>query len=153
MKTIHILIGIALTTIGLADARAGQGVADEDLGLSKSTVFDTPTPEAFDYSDSAPGSGQTLPRAYTGAPPQIPHSVQALLPVTARNNACIGCHNNPAMWGQKRQGVPTPMPPSHYTDTRNAPGETTKKLIGARFVCTQCHVPQASVKPLVDNTF
>ncbi len=154
MKTIHILIGLILMTMGLSGAHAGQpGIADKDLGLSKSTVFDTPSPEAFAYGEASPGSGNTLPRAYTGAPPQIPHSVQGFIPVTVRNNLCVGCHNNPAMWGQKTKGVPTPMPPSHYTDTRNAPGNVTKKLIGARFVCTQCHVPQASVQPLVDNTF
>lgn len=154
MKTIHILIGLVFLTTGLAGAYAGQqGVADKDLGLSKSTVFDTPSPEAFAYGEASPGSGNTLPRAYTGAPPQIPHNIQGFTPVTVRTNACVGCHNNPAMWGKKVKGVPTPMPPSHYTDTRNAPGNVTKKLIGARFVCTQCHVPQASVQPLVDNTF
>ncbi len=154
MKTINILIGLTLMTLVLTGAQAGPpGIADEDLGLSKSTVFDTPSPEAFAYGEASPGSGNTLPRAYTGAPPQIPHSIQGFVPVTVRNNACVGCHNNPAMWGQKTKGVPTPMPPSHYTDTRHAPGNVTKKLIGARFVCTQCHVPQASVQPLVDNTF
>lgn len=154
MKIIHTIIGVVLMTLSSSGAHAGQtGVADEDLGLSKSSVFDTPSPEAFAYSGASPGSGSTLPRAYADAPPQIPHSVQGLMPVTTRNNACVGCHDNPAMWGQKAKGVPTPMPPSHYTDTRKAPGTVTKKLIGARYVCTQCHVPQASVQPLVDNTF
>jgi cytochrome c-type protein NapB len=151
MKIIHILIGVTLVTLG---ACAGQrGVADKDLGLSKSTVFDTPSPAAFAYGEALPGSGNTLPRAFSGAPPQIPHNIQGFIPVTVRSNACVGCHNNPAMWGKKVKGAPTPMPQSHYTDTRNAPENVTKKMIGARFVCTQCHVPQASVQPLVDNTF
>lgn len=156
MKTIHILVGVIFATVGLvAGAHAGQqGVADKDIGLSKSSVFDTPSPTAFSYSEASPGSGNTLPRAYADAPPQIPHSIRGFTPVTARNNLCVGCHNNPAMWGKKKvKGVPTPMPQSHYTDMRNAPGDVTKKLIGARFVCTQCHVPQAGVQPLVDNTF
>jgi cytochrome c-type protein NapB len=153
MKTIYIVI-VILATMGLVSAHAGQpAVADKDLGLSKTTVFDTPSPAAFAYSESSPGSGKTLPRAYAGAPPQIPHNIQGFMPVTARNNMCVGCHNNPAMWGKKAKGAPTPMPPSHYTDTRNAPDNVTKKMIGARFVCTQCHVPQANVQPLVDNTF
>jgi cytochrome c-type protein NapB len=57
------------------------------------------------------------------------------------------------MWGKKAKGAPTPMPPSHYTDMRNAPGTVAGKLIGSRYVCTQCHAPQASVKPLVGKTF
>ena len=154
MKTIHVLFGILLlVTMGLTGTRAGEPISDKELGLSKSAVFDTPSPEAFAYEEAPLGSGNTLPRAYPGAPPQIPHGIQGFTPITASNNTCVGCHNNPAMWDQKVKGAPTPMPKSHYIDMRNAPENVTKQLIGARYVCTQCHVPQAGVQPLVDNKF
>ncbi|MGF1643901.1 MAG: nitrate reductase cytochrome c-type subunit, partial [Thiotrichales bacterium] len=52
--------------------------------------------------------------------------------------------------GQKAAGEPTPLPASHYE-----PEKVNNELAldGRRFVCTQCHVPQAEVDPLVQNTF
>ncbi len=134
-------------------ALSGNAVNDKDMGLSKTSVFDTPTPEPFKYSDKFPGTSQVLPRAYPDAPPQIPHNIDSFKPVTAKSNMCIGCHNNPSMRGKTVKGMATPMPESHYTDRRHAPDKVTDQLIGARYVCTQCHVPQSDAKELVDNTF
>lgn len=132
---------------------AESTIETKDMGLSKSDVFETPVPKTFAYPDSFPGTGKTLPRAYPDAPPQIPHNIASFKPITAANNMCMGCHNNPAMIGQKVKGMPTSMPVSHYTDVRNKPNVQGENVIGARYVCTQCHVPQANVKTLVDNLF
>ena len=149
-----IVIAVSLVTLFLvANVQAAQGVADRDLGLSKTDVNDSPPPDAFHYSDKFPGSSEVLPRAYPGAPPQIPHNIESFLPVTAKNNACKSCHDNPSMIGKKVKGMATSMPASHYTDSRHSPGKMSKELVGARYVCTQCHVPQANVKPLVENIF
>jgi cytochrome c-type protein NapB len=158
---------MAISTIviiaGLGILRAEEAVKDADLGLSKKGVFETPTPQPFSYGKAFPGTSKTLPRAYPGVPPQIPHDIEMFTPVTRAKNACTACHDKPGMAGQKAPGAPTPMPASHYTDTpmpashytdlRRAPDKVTGKLTGARFVCTLCHVPQAGVKPLVGNTF
>jgi cytochrome c-type protein NapB len=136
--------GIALTA---------QGIADTDLGLSKTSVFATPSPETFSYGKASPGDSQNLPRAFPGAPPQIPHEIDSFLPLVPDNNMCLDCHDQPEKIGKPQAGGPTPIPASHYTDLRHAPGRVMKKLSGARFICTQCHVPQANVKPLVENVF
>lgn len=128
-------------------------ITDTSLGLSKTSVFDTPEPPSFSYNDQYPGSSKVLPRAYPGAPPQIPHNIDGLKPITASNNACLGCHNNPSNRGKKVAGLPTAIPESHYIDQRFNPGKVGEKLVSARYVCTQCHVPQANVTPLVVNTF
>ena len=133
---------------------ANNAIADVDMGLSKTSVFDTPEPQAVTYTDKFPGSSTVLPRAYPNAPPQIPHNIDSFKPITAKNNACIGCHNNPSLRGKEvAKGMPTPIPESHYTDLRNKPDIVGEQLVGARYVCTQCHVPQANVDVLVDNTF
>jgi cytochrome c-type protein NapB len=100
--------------------------------------------------------------------------VEGLLPITAANNACLGCHMPDAA---KNVGA-TPIPESHFVDFRpttkvdkkgrlikdgKAVANTSdvkiakfkklKKLNPARYNCSQCHVPQANVKPLVGNTF
>ena len=138
-----------------------DSVNENDLGLSKSSVFDTAAPSAFDYGGAAPGAGnELLPKSYDDAPPQIPHSVVGLMPVTAKSNICIGCHVQPDNVGKKAEkGQPIPVPASHY----NAPAfgkpaaglapTASKKLSGSRFVCTQCHAPQAKVDPIVQSNF
>jgi nitrate reductase cytochrome c-type subunit len=45
------------------------------------------------------------------------------------------------------------MPPSHYTDLRNAPGRVMEQMINARFNCNLCHVAQTNASALVENTF
>jgi cytochrome c-type protein NapB len=157
MKNITLITGL-ITLLFAACAQQQVSapkttVADSQLGLSKTSVFDTPAPQPFSYTKSFPGTGTVLPRAYPGAPPQIPHSIEGFKPVTASNNACLACHHNPAMRGKKVAGMPTAIPESHYIDQRNNPGVVGEQIVGARYVCTQCHVPQADVAPLVDNTF
>jgi len=96
------------------------------------------------YDGNAPGSNAPTAPAYPGAPAQIPHSVDGLLPITLQANACLGCHDQPTLVDPVPPGMATPMPKSHYR---------AKKVSGDRYVCSQCHVPQAGVEPLVGNTF
>lgn len=139
--------------IMMGTAQAEDGIADNSIGLSKHSVFDIPSPEHFVYQGVMPGTDPVYKRAYPDAPPQIPHNIELMTPVKASVNYCLSCHGNSAELSQPLQGKPTPIPVSHYTDMRHAPDKAVKQLVGARYVCTQCHVPQADVKPLVGNTF
>ena len=153
----------------------GTSVSEESLGLRKTDLYseDTVTPPPVEYTKAAPGTSKKLDRAYENAPPLIPHSVEGLLPITKDNNQCLGCHMPdvaPSMGA-------TPIPPSHFTNFRpmtqldkeghivkegvaidntsdiKIVARQEKKLYQGRFNCSQCHVPQANVKPLVKNTF
>ena len=62
--------------------------------------------------------------------------------------------DDPARWGDKpKKGKGTPMPQSHYTDLRKPGSKVGQDVRGARYLCTQCHGPQAEVDPLVANRF
>jgi len=141
-------LGSAVSIVQAADA-----IKDSSTGLSKQSVFEVPTPEAFNYKGVMPGTDPVYMRAYPGAPPQIPHNIELMTPVKAAVNYCLSCHGSSAELSQPLKDKPTPIPVSHYTDLRHAPDMATKKLVGARYVCTQCHVPQADVEPLVKNKF
>ncbi len=147
MKTIASIIGV-LALSSLAWANSGGPVADSAMGLSKTSVFDDPSPPAFAYPDTTPAAAHPLPRAYEGAPPQVPHGIADFLPITADENTCLSCHDKPKLMGKKLKGLATPMPESHYT---KVDGKWQRN--NNRYVCTQCHVPQANVKDLVGNTF
>jgi len=132
-------------------ARPGQPVRDRDLGLSKTSVFEVPTPPAWKAEDSAPGEKTPPPpRIGPQIPPVIPHGVADLLPITREQCACVDCHAIP---DPKKAGEPTPLPASHYVDERNAPGQAGEKVAGARWVCTACHVARTDAPPLVVNGY
>lgn len=138
--------GVAVST-GLS--QAADQIIDDSMGLSKTNVFDYPVPETFAYSDKDPSAAGVLPRAFSGAPPQIPHKTEQFMPITTNKNMCIVCHDKAGLMGKPTpKGIATPMPESHY----NKVGERWERS-NARFNCTQCHTPQANVTDLVDNTF
>lgn len=149
MKTSISLAALMAFVLGAGSALAAEaGLDASQMGLSKTDVSQDPDPAAFEYRQADPYSGGVLPRAYSGAPPQVPHSLEGLTPITRDSNTCLSCHQQPDQVGRKKvKGQPTALPKSHYTDVRN------NALYMGRYNCTQCHTPQAEVKDLVGNTF
>lgn len=147
MKTSTWIAALLACAVGGASA-ADKGVSEAQMGLSRTSVNADGVPDAFEYRQADPYSGGVLPRAFVGAPPQVPHSVDGLVPITRDSNSCVSCHQQPDRVGKRKvKGQPTPLPKSHYTDVRN------NALHMGRYNCTQCHAPQADVKSLVGNTF
>jgi cytochrome c-type protein NapB len=149
-------------------SQAAPTISEESLGLRKTTLNDeNVAPRKTQYGKSTAGSGYKIERAFQDAPPMIPHDVEGMIPVTIKNNACIGCH---APEVASSSGA-TPYPPSHMTNFRPQhsyaiKGENTSseklahisiekenKLVGARFNCTQCHAPQSEGDLAVANNF
>ena len=165
-----------LSLVAIASLAYASGtISEESLGLRKTDLYSESktAPEAVKYDAPAPGAAKTYERAYDNAPPLIPHSVDGLLPITRKNNACLGCHMPAAAKGVGA----TPIPPSHFVNFRpktkiGKDGSVVKEgkavkntsdvkvvehkqktLYQGRYNCSQCHVPQANVKPLVKNNF
>jgi len=153
MKLAVALLLAALAAPASADekkaARAGS-VKDTQLGLSKGSVFDVPSPPVYQAEDGAPGEKPLSKRISAEIPPVIPHAIGDFLPITRDVNMCIECHELP---GPKRKGEPTPLPRSHYVDWRHDQGKVLAKPAGARWVCTACHAPLTDAKPLVVSKF
>ena len=151
MKHSVAIIGIvAIFTTATATSQTAGPVADDKMGLSKTSVYDDPSPETFQYPQTEPSAAVALPRSWDSAPPQIPHKTEAYMPIKTGKNMCVACHDKTAMIGKKKiKGLPTPMPESHYVKAED--GKLANS--GARYNCTQCHAPQAEVSDLVGNTF
>jgi cytochrome c-type protein NapB len=148
-----IVLGLAcLGLVGLSTGHAGQGIEASSMGLDKSSVFAVPSPRPFEYPQGFPGRNQQQTPAFPGAPPQIPHVISPFLPVTIDHNLCVRCHDR-MNTGRSAESTATPMPVSHYIDERVAPDKVRQRIAGSRYICVQCHAPQANVKPLVGNTF
>jgi len=129
---------------------ATASIPDTQLGLSKTSVFDTPDPPAFAYPTAEPGGNPKLARPFHGAPPLIPHQVADFLPISIGENGCLACHE---LGETTSPDDPPALPPSHGTDFRAAPDEVGDSPVGARWRCVACHLPQSDAPPLVGNSF
>ncbi len=130
-----------------------RGVNDSEIGLSKTSVFDSPEPEVFVYDETRARYSESMARAFPGAPPQVPHEVDSMLPITLDDNQCLECHDRPdEIDGEVGRGG-SPMDKKHYSQVGAAGSEEGWLLSGMRYNCNQCHVPQAGVAPLVENSF
>jgi len=148
----RVLCGAVLVALGFSlPAMAVQDVAipDDQLGLSKTSVYDVPDPEVVTFGTQDPGTvGKRAVRSYNTAPPMIPHTTKDMVPITRESNLCKDCHVQPDMIGQKIEpGIPIPAPVSHYVNVKKG------DLHMGRYNCTQCHREQAQVKLLVESVF
>jgi len=145
-------------------------ISEESLGLRKTNLYaesaETQGHKAA-YSKTYAGSGHKIKRAFQDAPPMIPHDVEGMLPITIKDNQCIGCH----MPDVAASMGATPIPVSHFINFRpkasyaikgeNTSSEKlshvsikkTNKLYGGRYNCSQCHAPQSGDDLAVQNTF
>ncbi len=169
------LIAIAaLGLISITASAAEKAISDEELGLRKTSLFNEEiVPDKGDFKREAAGTAKKFERAFTNAPPMIPHDVEGMLPIVKGNNACLGCHMPEVAPSVKAVAIP----PSHFASFRPdtkigedgrivKDGKTVNntsdfkvvtkkmdKLSQARFNCSQCHAPQAKLDPLVENNF
>ena len=149
--TVMALVAAVLSCAGATktDTSSQPAVPDREVGLSKESVFDTPTPAPVVQNTIYPGEQAVAPAEFEGSPPVISHTVVDFVPITADDNMCIECH----ALEEAGEGDPTPIPVSHYTDLRNDPGTVTNEVVGARYRCTACHASQTDAAPLVENRF
>jgi cytochrome c-type protein NapB len=153
MKTLSFLAILGLAAAITACATSGNsGSAALDEANSDAEVYGIPTPAVYVYSDGKPGYNDRLEKSWDELPPSIPHRVDEFLPVVMEDNQCLDCHDVPKYIGRPLNTDRTiknksPMSKEHYA---------TKELDdidGARFNCTQCHVPLSDAPVLVESTF
>lgn len=139
-----------LGSVLLSFAFGAKAISDADLGLRNAPLNndDKVKLQDFKYGDKAPGESKVFDRAYENAPPMIPHDVEGMTDFTQSTNACLDCHSPEVA---KDVGA-TPVPKSHLYDLRNSKA-ITDGIADSRWNCTQCHAPQAQLKPLVGNNF
>lgn len=89
--------------------------------------------------------GEPFERAYVDQPPLIPHRIDGYQ-IDLKFNKCLSCHS----WKHYKKYGATKISRTHFID-RN--GKELANVAPRRYFCTQCHVPQANAKPLVENTF
>lgn len=172
MKANRIISSIVAASIlisGVYGAAAKKQVDENEIGMRSSDLYSevNAAPDGTNYNDKAAGTSKKILRAYTNAPPMIPHDVSDFGEITKDNNACLGCH----MPDVAASVGATPMGKTHFVNFRpkveldehgdfheqdhdkvvktNLKGE----LYQGRFNCTECHAPQSKGKLRVENNF
>jgi cytochrome c-type protein NapB len=149
-----VLFSVTALAAGAAADRENGEVDDgldvyfRDVDLVALSDQDLPT-----YPEAEAGESITLGRAFPDAPPQIPHSVEDMLPISATDNECIDCHHPDNVASEADR----PIPKSHFVRPvmrKGKKGEPMATIVagykegenlsGARYNCIMCHTPQAT---------
>jgi cytochrome c-type protein NapB len=113
------------------------------------------------YPDMKTGESIKLQRDFPDAPPQIPHTVEDMYPITTDENECLDCHH-PENTLSKDDA---PLPESHFRAPVMGKGGAGNPMIwvvkdykvrdrvGERYDCSMCHTPQASNVKTPNNRF
>ena len=123
------------------------------------SVGDQGMPE---YPKTDPGDATRLARDVPDAPPQIPHSIEDMYPITLSSNDCLDCHLPENATGAGDVSIPK----SHFKLPVMGKGPAgdpmvwvvksyrdTQELAGTRYNCNMCHTPQATNVSMPLNRF
>ena len=127
---------------------APASILDSEIGLAAGTAFEQPEQAPITFNQVDPGESELRPRPNAEFPPPIPHSIADLETITLSEHSCLECHDAAVA---PDMGAPA-VPASHQVDLRRTPDVTGEELVGARWVCTSCHLAQTDTEPLVANT-
>ena len=89
---------------------------------------------------------ENVDRTFEEQPPVVPHENEKYT-ISLQENKCLDCH---VKQEGKDEAKSVEMSESHFMDRD---GNKLDKPSGARHFCTQCHVPQMDIYPLVGTNF
>jgi cytochrome c-type protein NapB len=124
-------------------AAAGLALAEDVRSLRGHVELqdDSRAPEPKQFAKD----GEPIARDYVQQPPLIPHKIEGYH-IDLNSNKCLSCHS----WKHYREAGATKISQTHFEDRDK---NVMANVSARRYFCTQCHVPQAGAKPLVENTF
>lgn len=123
---------LLFSAAALSDVKSLRG--DDLNAMSK-------TPEKLELMNVKGG----IERSYKLQPPMVPHEVDKY-EINLKINGCMTCHSEKTYEKEQAPKVGD----SHY-ETRD--GKLMQTISSRRYFCHQCHAPQLSAKPLVQNNF
>jgi len=145
------------------DASSSASRTSDDIVVffrvaSLESLSDQALPE---YPDADPGESTKIARDFPDAPPQIPHAVEDMYPITLGGNECLDCH-----LPENASGDDIPLPESHFQTPVMGKGSAhepmawvvkdyrqSQDVAGARYNCNMCHTPQATNVSTPKNSF
>lgn len=134
LLTAFLVVGLGLPSVAIAD--------DPIATLRNLEITKEPTPPP---TPKVSNSDLRQGRNYPEQPPVIPHSIRGYQ-IDLNSNRCLQCHSRKAT-----ELFQAPMVSVTHFMARD--GQVLTSVSPRRFFCTQCHVTQLRVRPLVGNDF
>jgi cytochrome c-type protein NapB len=134
--TIAVTIAATLITLSTALAAELTGLRGA-VGIGEEIAS---PPIAGEVNDD-----QRQARNYPEQPPVIPHQIRDYQ-ITLNANKCLTCHS-------RQFTAQSQAPMISITHFMDRDGQFLASVTPRRYFCTQCHVTQSDVEPLVENTF
>lgn len=144
--TITLAVLLAAISAALFSPLIGAETAGVQSLRTEDVAAPDRAPEEKAQLGAMPGAQKPIARTFKQQPPLIPHATAYFDEITLKENRCLVCHD---VTNYKKTNAPK-IGVSHFKDLK---GKVQKTVSRARYVCTQCHVPQVDAPPLVENTF
>jgi cytochrome c-type protein NapB len=143
-------------------SRSASGTSDGMVVFFRDASLESLSDQALpEYPDADAGESTKIARDFPDAPPQIPHAVEEMFPITLGSNECLECH-----LPENATGDDVPLPESHFKAPVMGKGPAhepmvwvvkdyrqTQDVAGARYSCNMCHTPQATNVSTPKNSF
>ncbi|WP_426416260.1 nitrate reductase cytochrome c-type subunit [Aestuariirhabdus sp. LZHN29] len=143
-KILPVILTVILTPLILLQPLQADELGDTGgLNSLRSAMLDKE--DQADDLKRIPKDRDTYERDYLHQPPLIPHQIRGYH-VDLNSNKCLSCHS----WANYKKAGATKISLTHF-ETRD--GQQLSDVSPRRYFCSQCHVPQADAKPLIDNEF
>jgi len=134
------LLMLAVILLSYASLLISQEEVDSLRGITAIDA-ESATPQSKRFEpDRSP-----VPRNFIQQPPLIPHSTKGYS-INLKFNKCLTCHS----WANYEESGATKISQDHFKDRD---GAELANVSANRYFCTQCHVEQYDVEPLVGNEF
>lgn len=147
-KPMTITLAVLLTAISAAlfsPLTGAETTGVQTLRAADVAVPDQP-PEEKVQLGAKPGAQKPIARTFEQQPPLISHATDYFDEITLEENQCLSCHD---LANYRKKEAPK-IGKNHFIDLN---GKVQKTVSRARYVCSQCHVPQTDAPLLVENTF
>jgi len=145
---------VPLLTLGAGSRQENRELDDGlDVYFRDAALLALSDQAPTEYPEVDAGDSKLIPRDFPHAPPQIPHTVEDMLPITNGDNECLECHHPE----NAVEGSDIPAPDTHFLAAVMGKGgpkdamvwivkdyKKTKDLAGTRYNCSMCHTPQAT---------
>lgn len=127
----------SLAALNQAQAQENVATMRGASGINETSAM----PQAKDWQGKSP----RIPRQFSQQPPLIPHKSE-YFNIDLKQNKCMSCHSPESYEAKGAVKVSN----THFIDRD---GNQLTKLSASRYFCTQCHVEQRDVEPMVGNDF
>ncbi|CAE6920559.1 Electron transfer subunit of the periplasmic nitrate reductase complex NapAB [Vibrio sp. B1REV9] len=142
-KYLIALLSVGALLTGVAQAELDNPGGTGGLNSLRGATQLEDTRPADDFKDFP--KDQIVADSFVYQPPLIPHSIRNY-EVSLNANKCLACHS----WKNAKDAGATKISVTHYVNREDA---VLADMSPRRYFCLQCHVPQTSATPLVENEF